>query len=195
LLPPGPVSTNVGVTVVRSTERAAAHETGARASREYRIPLAIFMAIVLAHWAEHVAQAIQVFVVGSDRPAAGGALGLLWPWLVSSEWLHYGYAVIMLIGIWLLRDAFHGTARTWWMVALAIQLWHHFEHALLLVQALFDDPFFGRDVPTSIVQLAFPRVELHLFYNAVVFTPMVIAIYLEYFRRPTVSRVPDVQRA
>lgn len=193
----GTVSRNVGVTVVRTRERVAAHEADARAARDYRIPLAIFMAIVLAHWAEHVVQAIQVFVLGWDRPDAGGVLGLLWPWLVTSEWLHYGYAVVMLIGIWLLRDAFHGTARTWWMVALVVQVWHHFEHALLQTQALLDDPFFGSEVPTSIVQLALPRIELHLFYNGVVFTPMVIAIYLEYFRRPAVSRVrvPDAQRA
>jgi hypothetical protein len=72
------------------------------------------------------------------------------------------------------------------MVAFAIQVWHHVEHGLLLTQALLHHPFFERDVATSIVQLAFPRIELHLFYNAVVFTPMVIAIYLEYFATPRV---------
>jgi hypothetical protein len=183
------------VTAVTTPHRAAADAADAPAERDYRIPLAVFMAIVLAHWAEHLAQAIQVFVLGWDRPDAGGVLGVLWPWLVKSEWLHYGYAVVMLIGIWLLRDAFHGTARRWWMVAFGIQVWHHFEHALLLSQALLHHPFFGRPVETSLVQLAFPRIELHLFYNGVVFTPMVTAIYLEYFRRPTVARASDAQRA
>jgi hypothetical protein len=36
-------------------------------------------------------------------------------------------------------------------------------------------------VPTSIVQLWVPRVELHLFYNTVVFVPMVIAMYYHMF--------------
>jgi hypothetical protein len=36
-------------------------------------------------------------------------------------------------------------------------------------------------VPTSIVQLWVPRVELHLFYNAIVFIPMVIAMYYHMF--------------
>jgi hypothetical protein len=36
-------------------------------------------------------------------------------------------------------------------------------------------------VPTSIVQLWVPRVELHLFYNTVVFIPMMIAMYYHMF--------------
>jgi hypothetical protein len=40
----------------------------------------------------------------------------------------------------------------------------------------------GRAVPTSIIQLFFPRVELHLFYNAAVFIPMAIGMYFHIFR-------------
>jgi hypothetical protein len=36
-------------------------------------------------------------------------------------------------------------------------------------------------VPTSLVQLWVPRVELHLFYNAVVFLPMVVAMFHHMF--------------
>jgi hypothetical protein len=32
-------------------------------------------------------------------------------------------------------------------------------------------------VPTSILQLWVPRVELHLLYNTIVFIPMVVAMY------------------
>ena len=46
------------------------------------------MVIVLAHWAEHLAQAYQVYVLGWPRPRAGGVLGLFFPWLVSSELMH-----------------------------------------------------------------------------------------------------------
>ena len=73
--------------------------------------LQVFMFIVLAHWAEHLAQAWQVYVLGWPRPKAGGFLGLFYPWLVSSESLHYGYAIVMLIGIWVLRKGFTGTSR------------------------------------------------------------------------------------
>jgi hypothetical protein len=144
-----------------------------------------FLVIVLAHWAEHLTQAVQIYLLGWPRPQAGGVLGLWIPWLVTSEWLHYGYAIVMLAGFWLLRHGFTGRARTWWTVALGIQIWHHFEHLLLLVQAVTGANLLGKKVPTSIAQLVFPRVELHLFYNAIVFVPMVVAMV--YHLRPTVE--------
>jgi methionine-rich copper-binding protein CopC len=116
-------------------------------------------------------------VLGLPRPQARGVLGEPFPWLISSEWLHYGYALLMIAGLFLLRPGFAGRAVSWWTVALVIQFWHHFEH-LLLVQAQTGQYLAGAAVPTSVLQLVFPRVELHLFYNSVVFIPMVIAMYL-----------------
>jgi hypothetical protein len=151
--------------------------------RWHKLALRAFLVIVLAHWAEHILQAIQIFVFNWPRPAAGGALGLVWPWLVKSETLHYGYAIVMLIGLIVLRTGFSGQARTWWNVALGIQVWHHFEHLLLFGQAIVGQNLFGAPVPMSILQLVIPRVELHLFYNAVVFAPMVVAMW--YHVHPT----------
>src|SRR5690242_18722713 len=70
--------------------------------------LNLFMLVVLGHWAEHLTQAYQIYVLNWPRPRAGGVLGLFYPWLVSSEVLHYGYAIVMLIGIWMLRRGFSG---------------------------------------------------------------------------------------
>ena len=97
--------------------------------------LQIFMAIVLAHWGEHLVQAVQIYVMGWPRPQANGIVGLWYPWLIKSEVLHYAYALVMLVGIWVLRKGFTGKARTWWTVALVIQFWHHIEHLLLIWQA------------------------------------------------------------
>jgi hypothetical protein len=143
--------------------------------------LQIFMAIVLAHWGEHLFQAYQIYVMGWPRPKANGLIGLWYPWLIKSEVLHYAYALVMLIGIWMLRKGFTGRARTWWTVALVIQFWHHIEHLLLITQATVHHNFWGSPVPTSVLQLVFPRVELHLFYNSIVFIPMVIGMYYHMF--------------
>ncbi|WP_054055793.1 hypothetical protein [Alloactinosynnema sp. L-07] len=143
-----------------------------------------FLFIVLAHWAEHIVQAIQIYVLDWARPKAGGVLGLWFPWLVSSEWMHYGYAIIMLTGLVILRHGFTGRARKWWVASMWIQVWHHFEHLLLLIQALAGSNLLGEAKPTSIVQLIAPRVELHLFYNFVVFVPMVVAMILHMRPRP-----------
>jgi hypothetical protein len=143
--------------------------------------LQAFMLIVLAHWGEHLVQAYQIYVMHWPRPKAGGILGLWYPWLITSEWLHYGYAIVMLIGIWVLRKGFTGLALKWWTIALVIQFWHHIEHLLLLIQAFRHHNFWNKPVPFSVLQLFIPRVELHLFYNAVVFVPMVIGMYYHMF--------------
>src|SRR5689334_11500013 len=70
--------------------------------------LQIFIVIVLGHWAEHFFQAYQIYVMKRPRPKALGMLGLVYPWLVKTETLHYAYALIMLIGIWVLRKGFTG---------------------------------------------------------------------------------------
>lgn len=151
--------------------------------------LQLFMVVVLAHWAEHLLQAFQIYVLGWPVPEARGALGYLYPWLVKSEVLHYSYALIMLAALWTLRSGFNATAdRRWWTIALLIQCWHHVEHGLLQVQAALGQNLFGSPVPTSVAQLWFPRVELHLFYNTIVFIPMVIAMYSHMFPPPAVAR-------
>ncbi|SCL34382.1 hypothetical protein GA0070616_4955 [Micromonospora nigra] len=146
--------------------------------RHHRTGLNLFLVIVVAHWAEHLTQAYQIWVLGWPVKQSRGVLGQFYPWLVSSEWLHYGYALVMLVGLWLLRSGFTGRSRAWWLVAFGIQFFHHVEHLLLFVQAQAGVVFFGQAVPTSLVQLVAPRVELHLFYNTAVFLPMIVAMVL-----------------
>ena len=143
--------------------------------------LRIFMVVVLAHLAEHFVQAYQAYVLHLPMHEARGILGQWFPWLIHSEVLHYGYAVIMLVGIWVLLPGFVGRARTWWLAALVIQFWHHIEHALLQGQIIFGHNLFGSPVPTSIIQLWIPRLELHLFYITIVFVPMVVAMFYHLF--------------
>lgn len=143
--------------------------------------LQLFMLIVLGHWGEHLVQAYQVYVMHWPRPRAGGILGLWYPWLIQSETLHYGYAIVMLAGIWVFRKGFTGVSLKWWTASLVIQFWHHIEHFLLILQATIQHNFFGSPVPVSMLQLVIPRVELHLFYNAVVFVPMIIGMYYHMF--------------
>lgn len=153
-------------------------------TRWHRPALFAFTAIVVAHWAEHLAQAFQIYVLGWQVPQARGVLGLAFPWLVTSEWLHYGYAVLMLVGFLALGSGFTGRSRQWWRATTWIQVWHHLEHLLLLIQALTGAYLLGAAKPTSIAQLVIPRVELHLFYNAIVTVPMIVAMV--YHLRPNV---------
>jgi hypothetical protein len=137
----------------------------------------IFMAIILLHLAEHIFQGFQFYVLGWSRPASLGFLGLFYPWLIHSEWLHYGHALFMLVGIALFLPSMDGKARFWWLVTFAIAFWHHIEHALLLGQVIIGQNLFGSPIPLSVLQSwGVPRLELHLFYNAIVVLPMLIAL-------------------
>jgi hypothetical protein len=149
---------------------------------QHETALRLFLVIVLAHWGEHLLQAFQIYALGWRVPEARGLVGYFFPVLISSELLHYGYALVMLAGLWMLRPGFTGVDdRRWWTIALAIQFFHHIEHLLLQGQYLLGQNLFDRPVPTSLVQLWVPRVELHLFYNTVVFVPMVVAMYFHMF--------------
>lgn len=151
--------------------------------------LYIYVAIVIAHWLEHIFQAVQIWVLGWPRPESLGFLGLALPWLVKTELMHWGYALVMLIGLFLLRPGFAGRSRTFWTISLGIQIFHFVEHSLLQGQAIVGANLWGAQVPVSIVQqLGAPRPELHLIYNAAVFIPMIIAMYFHMY--PPRSEAP-----
>ena len=168
-------------TATAATHRVTSPEFLERLNSDHHeLALRVFMVIVLAHWVEHLLQALQIYV-----------LGLAFPWLIKSESLHYGYALVMLTGLWMLRSGFTGKVdRFWWMTALWIQFFHHIEHGILQTQAILGHNLLGRPVPTSLVQLWVPRVELHLFYNTIVFVPMVIAMYYHLFPPAAEKTVP-----
>jgi hypothetical protein len=125
----------------------------------------IYLAIVVLHWIEHLFQAAQIWIVEMPRPEALGALGFVFPWLVKSEVMHFGYALIMFTGLVLLLPGFRGAARGWWLASTIIQGWHLVEHSTLQIQAIVGTNLFGSPVPTSFLQPFIPRPELHLVYN------------------------------
>ena len=150
-------------------------------TRWHKVALQGFIAIVLFHWLEHIIQAYQFFVLKWPRPMSMGLVGMYYPWLMKTEVLHYGFALVMLIGLWVLRKGFTGKSYTWWMIAFWIQFWHHIEHFILFYQAQTGQFWFGGAVPTSVGQIWIPRIELHLIYNALVFIPMVVAMYYHMY--------------
>jgi hypothetical protein len=147
-------------------------------TRWHERALWVYLAVVIVHWVEHLFQAVQIWILNTPRPEALGALGYVFPWLVKSEVMHFGYALFMLVGLVVLRPGFRGSARTLWTASLAIQGWHLVEHSLLQFQAIAGQNLFGSPVPTSILQQFIPRPELHLLYNLAVFVPMVVAMWL-----------------
>ena len=161
----------------------------------YKRAMLIFMAVTLIHFSEHLAQIFQLWVLGWTRQESLGIMGLVYPWMMKTEWLHYGHALFMLAGLAVFRPSIIGSALIWWDAAFVIQFWHHFEHALLLGQAIIKDNLYDFKAPVSIAQVVaqhfsglpysgqpwLPRIELHLFYNLIVLVPMLVALYYHRF--------------
>jgi hypothetical membrane protein len=99
-------------------------------------------------------------------------------WTVRSEVQQYGRALVVLVGLALLRPAFAGSARQWWGLALGLQLWHYCEQFLIVMQVGTGWRLAGEQMPISVLQLLVPRVEVQVFYNVLVTIPMVVAVIL-----------------
>lgn len=137
----------------------------------YRTLVNCFMGLVAAHWMEHILQLGQV-LAGVPRPKALGALGWVFPWLVHSETLHFSFAIITLMGILLCKPYFNrAPGEWWWGLAGVLAVFHLGEHTSLFIQATLGAPRVG------LLGTMFPRLELHLFYNAIITVPMLLAVY------------------
>lgn len=169
--------------VVSTSARTPRH-----AAKVHLRALGLYSLVVLGHFAEHVVQAYQVYILRWHPRVAGGLLGLYYPSLAQNEVLHIAYNSAQLTGLILLLAGFRRSskaAQRWWNVALVAQSWHFFEHVLLQVQYLTGSYLFGAARQTSLLELFFPRVPLHLAYNLVALVPTAIAIgfYLRWYQR------------
>lgn len=145
--------------------------------------LAMYMLIVLFHFAEYVIQVIQFAYLGFSRTDAGGLLGEQFPALLTNETLHFGYNLILFVGIRMLYKGMSSGAQMWWMVGGMLQGWHLFEHTLLQFQWLTGSYWFGANRQTSLLENFIPRIELHFMYNTVVTIPIVIAVCVHVYQR------------
>lgn len=137
-----------------------------------------FMLIVLGHWAEHVFQAVQHYVLGWPLSHAQGALGMIHHGAADNEWLHWSYALFMLVGLYLLYSQVVQDQRSWnlWSLTILLQMWHLLEHTVLVGQFMLGMK------PTSMLTalLGVPRLELHLFYNSIVTVVMLWAFWASW---------------
>lgn len=141
--------------------------------------LKAFMVLMVGHWAEHLYQVYQVWGMHMPRNCAMGILGTWFPVLMTGEWLHLGFAILTMMFVAATNTEFHGVARNWWIAAYIFSWFHLAEHLSLFSQAHTRHFWFGRSVPTSLIQYFIPRIELHLFYNSIVTILVLMAVYFK----------------
>ena len=151
--------------------------------RWHRFALLLYALVVASHFLEHGLQMVQVHALGWSRPEAAGLFGIAFPGITMAEVLHTAWNSLQLTGLIVLLVGFGRVraARRWWLVAIAFQTWHWFEHAVIQVQYVTGVFLYGAMKQMSILERFAPRIELHFIYNLVVFVPTLIAFVL-YFR-------------
>lgn len=159
--------------------RSAALLAGMRKNWQVKVIVA-FMVVAGGHFAEHLIQIFEYLVLGWPAKQSGGILGLWFPGLAASEYLHSGWNTLQLTGLILLWPLFRrkGKASLFWKLAMVAQSWHWLEHVLLQVQYLTGYYLFHAIKQQSILELFFPRIELHFVYNLLSFMPTLIAVLL-----------------
>jgi hypothetical protein len=158
--------------------------------------LALFYALVVtqsAHFFEHVAQMVQIHVLGLSGGDARGIFGAL-----DIEWVHFIWNTWVLLAVLVLLARFRSN-RWLWLTAL-LSGWHELEHAYIFSAyqstglsgtpgLLSHGGALGGGFPVS-------RPDLHFVYNLIETAPLLIAFLVEVHRMPkrTLRPVFDRQR-
>ncbi len=145
----------------------------------------VAIAIGAFHEAEHVVQVVQRYAL--DVPNGNGVLGSV----ADIKPLHFAYNAAYLAAlVWVattIGPFASGDRASWRLLqfALALQLWHVFEHYLKLAQYFAyglqngTGGFFGAG-PGGLLPLA-PVPLLHFAYNTLVFAPLLV-VYARFAR-------------
>ncbi len=137
--------------------------------------IALFYVLVITqggHLLEHVAQMVQLHVMGRRGPDARGVVGAL-----DVEWVHLGFNTWVFIALLTLLVRFR--RNPWMWVTLAAAVWHQAEHTYII------SVFLSTGVEGTPGLLAMggrlwggldvTRPDLHFFYNVGETVPLVVA--------------------
>ena len=90
--------------------------------------LALFALLVVSqtgHFFEHVAQMVQIHLLGAQGPAAGGIIGPL-----NTEWVHFVWNTWVVLAVLVLLRRY--PANAWLWATLLLSGWHAIEHFYIM---------------------------------------------------------------
>ncbi|HEX8967078.1 MAG TPA: hypothetical protein VF937_04305 [Chloroflexota bacterium] len=146
--------------------------------------LALFYVLVVTqtgHFFEHVAQMVQVHVLGLMGADARGIFGTL-----DIEWVHFVWNtwVLLALCVLLLRYA----ANRWLWLAGLFSVWHEIEHTYIfwvyLTTGVSGTPGLLAQGGALGGGLALARPDLHFLYNLIETVPLLIAFLRQVRRTP-----------
>ncbi len=144
--------------------------------------LALFYLLVITqggHVVEHIAQMVQIHILGLRGLAARGIFGAL-----DIEWVHFIWNTWVLLAVFMLVLCFR--RNPWLWLTLVIAGWHELEHVVIMAAylktgvvgtpgLLSKGGLIGGGLPLS-------RADLHFLYNLIETTPLIIAFVYQLKR-------------
>ena len=144
--------------------------------------LALFYALVVTqtgHFLEHVAQMIQIHVLGLTGADARGIFGTL-----DIEWVHFLWNTWVLLAVMMLLWRFR--ANRWLWLTLVLSAWHEIEHSYIfwtyLTTGLSGTPGLLAQGGAVYGGLPVSRPDLHFFYNLIETIPLMVAFFSQVQR-------------
>ncbi len=138
--------------------------------------LSILAVSQTAHLLEHVAQMVEIHILGLSGPNARGIVGQL-----DIEWVHFSWNAWVLLALVILVPRFR---RNWWLIGVALFAgWHLFEHAVIMATYLrtgvAGSPGFLSAGGLIGGGLPLARPDLHFLYNLAETIPLLIGWKVE----------------
>ena len=131
------------------------------------------------HLFEHVAQMVQIHVLGLSGSAARGIVGQL-----DIEWVHFIWNTWVLIALLVLLPRFRGNV--WLIVAAFLAAWHLAEHVVIMATYLTSGVAGTPGLLAAGGGLAgglpLARPDLHFLYNLAETVPLLLAWRVELKR-------------
>ena len=141
--------------------------------------LSILAVSQTAHLFEHVAQMVQIHILGLSGPAARGIVGQL-----DIEWVHFIWNAWVLVALVILLPRFR---RNWWLIGVTLFAgWHLLEHVVMIATYLrtgvVGSPGFLSAGGLIAGGLPIARPDLHFLYNLAETIPLLIGWKVELDR-------------
>jgi hypothetical protein len=159
--------------------------------------LAGVLGVQAAHFVEHIIQLIQVYALRIPETRALGALGAVFAFHGTEEWMHLAFNVSLLTALlWFQPFVRHQLGawsrpyRAYLFLGVGVEMWHVIEHLVVTGNMLAN----GGGCPCpGILDRVVPETILHLGYNAAALTGLAIGtipiLIAAVRRRPFAGRL------
>ncbi len=146
----------------------------------WRVFFAVLLATQAGHVLEHVAQIVQLHVLGLPAREARGIVGAL-----DLEWVHFAWSLWILAAVVPLLRRF--SRARWLALAAELAIWHAFEHVAItsvyVATGVVGTPGLLAAGGAIAGGLPIPRADLHFVYNAMITIALLLAFRAETLRR------------